>query len=1207
MALREGTRRWLQRIAWAGFLVSLSLWLGLCLGRPLYYTDGSRQFRADALADDGMLRWASPEVVAELPGPVTGRVARLGDGRLIYGRIGSDGTSDLVVFDPQRPALPPEPAYGLNTEHNELAPAVGPDGALWFASDRPGGVGGYDLYASRSDGAHAAPPVPVALVNTARDETDPAPSPDGSTLVFVRIDRAGRGPDDGRLFAFTLAGDREAVPLFGARHHGQPFADRDPAFTADGGELWFVRRQAGQPLALLRASVHQGRWDEPRAAGADWGIAGLRAPLPSPDGARLHLLQQAQAGGADLWYAAAAREVHPYRQAQRWLEWLLLGFALTCALLLLLLHLGRRWATIDLLVQCLLLSLLLHVLLFLWLMGLEITGSMLPGDEAGSGLEVSIVFPEVASDAGAAGGPVQQDVAAMAAFAPSDAAIEAAAPGAAVVRAGALLAGPQADLPAEPAAAADAGPAAALQDAASIEPPRSGRAEEAAVAAAALPAVAAVARAAAAAEHTPTASEDKVLVHAPTTAMAGPSAAGGGGLAPPTAPRTLPAPRAVAAAEPEFADAAPAAPLAAAPAAEAAAPAVAAAFAAPAELRLDAPATSAAVPAPPREPASGGAPAAALVVPVPDAALGAVPRTGHRGPVAALPAAPRRSTAAERPIAGPQLRDPAVLPPTAAAASPASAAAPALGAAALVPVSAAAPAGVAAPAPRSAADMPRLPAAAAGSLLLPAPAGTVAAPPPAVSRPLPSAPGRAPSPGAVALREPNSAPTAPHAAPVATNPVAGAARTAPAAVALPAPATPRAAAAHEPERAAAAALGLAAAPPPRPPGSLWQRTPLAPLAADALVRTATAYSNRFGPAKAAAIERFGGSADTERAVRDGLRYLARIQNRDGSWGDRRKFDGKYGLVYVGKTALCVLAFLGAGHTPVSDTEHSAVVRRALDHLLALQDEDTGAFGPSSCYGHGIATYAIAECYGLTKDAALRRPLENALQWLLLHQGPRADRRNRGGWGYFSPGLEPEDAYARVSVTAWMVMALESARLSGIELPEAVLPNAREYLEASFDAENGWFRYNHKPSRLQSEWPTLPASTPAGAFCLLLLGVPADDPRIAAAIDYTVERRPERYGRYRDDDFVLRGQGNVYFWYYGSLACFLAGGESWQRWNERLKTVLPAGQAEDGSFPPIDAYARYADDDERDRSYTTAMCVLSLEVYYRYFTPLLIGR
>ncbi len=429
-----------------------------------------------------------------------------------------------------------------------------------------------------------------------------------------------------------------------------------------------------------------------------------------------------------------------------------------------------------------------------------------------------------------------------------------------------------------------------------------------------------------------------------------------------------------------------------------------------------------------------------------------------------------------------------------------------------------------------------------------------------------------------------------------------------AAVSLPAAAPPVGLRSRPSRSSSPGTSPVAAIPVPPPPSQLAPAPRGVPTTAAAMPAAASAaYSNRFGPAKAKALEQFGGTDDTERAVRNGLRYLARIQNADGSWGDRARFDDKYGLVYVGKTALCLLAFLGAGHTAQSNTEHSGVVARATAHLLSLQDAETGAFGASSCYGHGIATYALAECYGITRQSELRQPLERALTWILDHQGPRRDRRNRGGWGYFSPGLPAEDDYARVSVSAWMVMALESARLSGIELPEKVLPAAREYLELSFDQPNGWFRYNHKPSRLNSAWPTLPASTPAGAFCLLLLGASKDDPMVVRALDYTVERRPEAYRRYDDDDFVLRAQGNVYFWYYGTLAAFLQGGESWQRWNERLRVVLPAAQANDGSFPPIDVYAEYAGDSRRDRSYTTAMCVLCLEIYYRYFTPLLLGR
>ena len=54
----------------------------------------------------------------------------------------------------------------------------------------------------------------------------------------------------------------------------------------------------------------------------------------------------------------------------------------------------------------------------------------------------------------------------------------------------------------------------------------------------------------------------------------------------------------------------------------------------------------------------------------------------------------------------------------------------------------------------------------------------------------------------------------------------------------------------------------------------------------------------------------------------------------------------------------------------------------------------------------------------------------------------------------------------------------------------------------------------------------------------------------------------------------------------------------------MKNTLLQAQDEDGSWKPISIYARYAGDDWRDKSYTTAINVLTLEVYYRYFTPLL---
>ncbi|MEZ5965066.1 MAG: prenyltransferase/squalene oxidase repeat-containing protein [Planctomycetota bacterium] len=394
----------------------------------------------------------------------------------------------------------------------------------------------------------------------------------------------------------------------------------------------------------------------------------------------------------------------------------------------------------------------------------------------------------------------------------------------------------------------------------------------------------------------------------------------------------------------------------------------------------------------------------------------------------------------------------------------------------------------------------------------------------------------------------------------------------------------------------------------RPPGSLLPLPSAAPIRAAANRAVAALpelYRSRFGPEKVKALEAFGGTQETEAAVQHGLAYLASIQRPDGGWGRRRRGHDKYGEVWVGKTGLCLLAFLGAGHTQDGAGEYSAQVRKALAWLLAQQDPVTGHFGETSAYSHGITTYALAECYALTKDASLRQPVERAVAWILKNQNRGRDRRSHGGWGYFSPTLRPEDRFARASVSAWMVMALKSAQMSGVEVPANAFASAEAFLWFMFDSAGGNFLYSREPSRLRSEWRTLPGSTPASVFCLLLLGNERTDERLRAAEAWIVERKPTAFRRYSLDDFVLRARGNVYFWYYGSLACFMAGGDAWSTWNEALKRSLVEGQSADGSFAPIDEYADYAGDTDDDRAYTTAMCVLSLEVYYRYFTPLLL--
>ncbi|HZN38828.1 MAG TPA: hypothetical protein VFD82_08485 [Planctomycetota bacterium] len=1218
----EGTRRFVIRVASAVLVVAASLLVGLRIGRPVFYTDGQAEVPARALAAAGMLRWQTPEVQVELPGPVQGRVALLPDGRLVYGRSQADQTTDLVVWDPTRPTVPPEPAYGLNTEHNELAPALGPDGQFYFASDRPDGVGGYDLYVAQWRETGFGKPAPLTACNTALDESDPAPSDNGLDFVFVRIDRSVDHGNSGLLHRWRLGDPFDPVPVFaaeGARRNQQPI-DRDPAFAPGGAALWFVRKVRNEPLRLLRASSCAGVFDEPLTVGETWGTGELRAPMPQPDGFHLGLLQPRRGETAtDLWFVATATEVYPWWPGQSWLEWILIGIISTCALLLLLLHFGRRWSTLDLLAQCLLLSLLLHILVFLWLMGVEIGGTLVHDLGEGSGMQVSVITAAEAAGT-TAGGMQAFEPAAHVQFATEERALDAAAPATAAERATtAEFAGPEAQW-ASAAAPRDVAGQARVQDAAAASTQRTGQDQTATPAEASLQSVERSATAASAAQAAKRAgaAAEAVEVVVPGGVMARASQSTSS-LAPVGSLEALPSPSARAAETPAptMHDAG------TADAATAPAPRAGRDVAAGAALATEA--TQAVEPVATTGAQTARATADAGSVPSASAPAATVDRPGHAAldapaPEAGAALAPSKARAVAVPVA---LREgPAEPSAPAAARRQAGAAAPApLTALAATPAgptdTAAGKAGTPRGADTNAAPSGQATAASAPSSQLARGGASPTAPQASPEKaPLAAASPQRLKKAPLALRDgaaaeparPKAASNASSASTASTAGKAGPGVASALDVRVQGPSAP---AVDRPARGAPSSASSVAMATPvvSPPSSLLERAvQTAPRGPQEIAAApSSAYSNRFGPAKAKAIEQFGGSVETERAVANGLRYLAKIQKPDGIWGEREVFDDKYGQLYVGKTALCVLAFLGAGHTPTSNSEHSKVVAKALERLLEVQDEDTGAFGMSSSYGHGIATYAIAECYGLTRDQRLRRSLESALTWILQNQGPRRDKRNRGGWGYFSPGLRPEDDYARVSVTAWMVMALESARLSGIDLPPEVLPRAREYLEQSFDQPNGWFRYNHKPSRLQSAWPTLPASTPAGGFALMLLGAPAGDRMVQAALAFTVERRPEAYRRYDDDDFVLRGQGNVYFWYYGTLCTFLAGGEAWASWNERLRTLLPAAQAADGSFPPIDVYAREAGDTKADRSYSTSMCVLSLEIYYRYFTPLLLGR
>ena len=1310
--MKSKTRSRLILLALGGIVATGASLLVLRAARPIYYTDGQQASSAVDLRDASMLAWSSPEPVVELPGPVQGRVATLADGRLLYGRkVGA--RTVLVVFDPKRPELEPLAAIGLGSAGHDLAPALAADGRLYFASDRPGGHGGFDIWVARVRGASFGDVECLGdAVNTSQDETDPAPDPVSSRLAFVRRDPAKHDGRNGVLMLASLAAEDPAIPVIAdAPARGRIVIDRDPAFSADGSSLWFARQERGGAPQVYRTWQHAPRTAESASkAAADAKFVRpvpvaaldgrtLRAPQPSADGFGVTLLDQ----HASMLYLSRAFEVYPWWDGQWRLELILLSSLGFCALLLLLLALGGRWNKLDIITQCLLASFLLHLLILLWMMRVEIVRQWIPPStdrggavqvrllsgvesESGNGNEVSQLRSDLAREQSFAG--VER---ALAAEQPGDmlAKVERGEPKAATGSHKPLA---RARSRQATASLADRPTAATRRDGADVARPVQAHATRT-EAQALQPSRSAKPRVAASelAVRIPSAQS---LASGRSTASRrlpaeGVPAAGLAAARPATSTHawSTPEPRAqdLPAAPSRRTGAAPAERVLARNARAATVAASASATARP--ERVVRPAALGSADTAPGPRSAAAALRRAGPSPAPRDEYAPASRATLSSKLAALrdapePAPQRVGTlAGEREIArdlartalaiGAQSRgphapvkasepelagvagDPSLMRPdtsleraarvrraAVAAEKPMLAAgglAPQVGVGALirddvgdVGTVARSDSAVAREselrqldattgrAEFSAADAARRAERSAASNLVATPqvARVQSALDSAERRSLPPEAERgigAPTGGPrafaaeVAVRDDLAGSDAPVAARTAG---VGAARQAllAAPVEIDGPA----------ELSPAPPRRLVAAPSPRVfgqltvPGTYLDRVPrrdFVPAIPDVQRKRVadSLYANRFGERKAEALERFGGTVETERAVRMGLRYLASIQNPDGSWGSAQRMHRKYGEVYVGKTGLCVLAFLGAGHTPKSRTKYSRNVQRALDLLVSTQDPVSGHFGVTSAYSHGVATYAIAECYAMTHDASLLQPLREAVAHTLSQQHLRGRLHSRGGWGYFSPRLRPEDHYARASTSSWQIMGLESARRSGIQVPDEALARARRFLLNMFDARRGWFYYTKEPSRLRMDWPTLPASTPASVFCLLLLGVDPDREAIERGLAYTVRRRPQRYGRASDDDFVLKAAGNVYFWYYGSLACFFAGGDAWTRWNSALKRVLPRAQSADGSFRPIDPYAEYAGDHAGDKSYTTAMCVLSLEVYYRYFTPLLKKR
>ncbi len=301
------------------------------------------------------------------------------------------------------------------------------------------------------------------------------------------------------------------------------------------------------------------------------------------------------------------------------------------------------------------------------------------------------------------------------------------------------------------------------------------------------------------------------------------------------------------------------------------------------------------------------------------------------------------------------------------------------------------------------------------------------------------------------------------------------------------------------------------------------------------------FSGRSGLTRAQLVRREGGTVRSEKAVEDGLDWLARHQRDDGGWSlnfqGQCRGEGCPSHPCIDSdsaaTGLALLPMLGAGHIHTAKSRYQGHVRRGLDWIVSHQDADGGLFVGgdhlSPLYSHAIATMALCESYGLSKDPLLREPAQRAINFIV-----KAQNAADGGWRYF-PGQAGD-----TSVFGWQMFALRSARLAGLKLPKNVIAGCKAYLDAA--AVDRKITYAYQPGR-----PATPVMTAEALLSRQYLGWPRDFPPLVKGAAHVAA------------DLEESGVRNIYYWYYATQLLHNMQNKDWRRWNAHVREGLIAMQ------------------------------------------------
>jgi hypothetical protein len=321
----------------------------------------------------------------------------------------------------------------------------------------------------------------------------------------------------------------------------------------------------------------------------------------------------------------------------------------------------------------------------------------------------------------------------------------------------------------------------------------------------------------------------------------------------------------------------------------------------------------------------------------------------------------------------------------------------------------------------------------------------------------------------------------------------------------------------------------------------------------------------------------GGTPACEEAVLNGLRWLKANQAADGSWGNGNK---------AAMTGFALLAYFGHCETPVSQ-EFGDSCMKGIVYLVNLGMKNNGRMSANFTangwvYEHAIATYALGEAATFCSEGKIEIPnlmdiTEKAGQFIIDNQN------ENGGWAYLFK-TKKTDAHTDVSIVGWQIQALKACSHTRIKYKglNSCINEGLKYL-SKCQNENGGFGYSGTTPSGGGKYFTL---TGVGVLCHQMWGK-AGTSEVRNGLKYIMENTKLDFGTENSD---------LYCHYYESQAMMQAGGEYWKFYNDLYRDQILNNQNADGSWksPKFDGHGLGG-----DVVYRNSLCILMLEVYYRF--------